>query len=84
MKAYTAIHELGVCHGDIKGDNIIIDKNQSVWIIDFEFGREMRGPLAAKAFADEMEQVQSLLKGLNELSPYYSELQGSVLIRSFG
>lgn len=37
VAAFKDIHDLGVLHGDIREDNIIILKDESVRIIDFEF-----------------------------------------------
>jgi thiamine kinase-like enzyme len=34
--ALNAIHALGVIHGDIRLDNILIGKDGKVWFIDFE------------------------------------------------
>jgi serine/threonine protein kinase len=49
LQAFSAIHLLGVIHGDIRADNILVGRNgQSVWIIDFEFAELVTGA------ADEM------------------------------
>jgi serine/threonine protein kinase len=37
VAAFKAIHDLGVLHGDIREDNIMVLKDGSVRIIDFEF-----------------------------------------------
>jgi tRNA A-37 threonylcarbamoyl transferase component Bud32 len=34
--AFKAIHGLGVVHGDIREANILVQKDETVWIIDFE------------------------------------------------
>jgi hypothetical protein len=34
--ALNAIHQLGVAHGDIRPDNILVGEGERVWIIDFE------------------------------------------------
>ena len=36
-EAAKSIHELNVVHGDLTGRNILVDKEQKVWIIDFEY-----------------------------------------------
>jgi tRNA A-37 threonylcarbamoyl transferase component Bud32 len=49
LKAFAAMHSLGVVHGDIRADNILVAKGgDSVWIVDFEFAE-----IVARA-ADEM------------------------------
>jgi tRNA A-37 threonylcarbamoyl transferase component Bud32 len=35
-EALTAIHKLGVIHGDIRLANILVGKDGTVWFIDFE------------------------------------------------
>ena len=39
LNAFGAIHSLGVIHGDIRAENILVGKDDSVWIVDFEFSR---------------------------------------------
>ena len=34
--AYAAIHKLGVVHGDIRAENVLVLKDESVRIMDFE------------------------------------------------
>jgi tRNA A-37 threonylcarbamoyl transferase component Bud32 len=37
-EAFHAIHSLGVCHGDIRVENILVAKDgKTAWVIDFEF-----------------------------------------------
>jgi serine/threonine protein kinase len=36
IKAFQAIHARGVCHGDIRYENILVRPDQSVVIVDFE------------------------------------------------
>jgi RIO-like serine/threonine protein kinase len=38
VNVFDAIHSLGVMHGDIRKQNILVGDNDSVWIIDFEMG----------------------------------------------
>ena len=35
-EALTAIHKLGVIHGDIRPANILVGNDGTVWFIDFE------------------------------------------------
>ena len=34
--AFDIIHSLGVIHGDIRPDNILVGDDERIWIIDFE------------------------------------------------
>ena len=39
LDAYEALHDLGIIHGDVRKQNILVLKDESVRIIDFETGR---------------------------------------------
>ncbi|KAH8756938.1 hypothetical protein BGZ57DRAFT_944677 [Hyaloscypha finlandica] len=41
----TQLHEAGIVWGDTKPDNILIDKNDDAWIIDFEKAGTIEGDL---------------------------------------
>ena len=58
LKAYDQIHSLGVFHGDVRGANILVRRDESVVIIDFE-----RSILNANTnlIDEEEEEVQLLL-----------------------
>jgi serine/threonine-protein kinase RIO1 len=36
LAAFEKIHALGVVHGDIRKENVMVKEDESVWIIDFE------------------------------------------------
>ena len=36
IAAYKTLHELGILHGDIRGENILVLRDGSVRIIDFD------------------------------------------------
>lgn len=36
MAAFEKIHALGVVHGDIRKENVMVREDESVWIIDFD------------------------------------------------
>jgi serine/threonine protein kinase len=62
--AYARVHELGVIHGDIRPENILILKDCSVRIIDFDCSilapEELTGNLA-------MQGDQEIFKMFDEL-----------------
>jgi tRNA A-37 threonylcarbamoyl transferase component Bud32 len=61
LTAFNAIHTIGVVHGDVRADNILVaDKGNAVWIIDFEFA-EVVGVEDA-CLTQEMEEVKRLLR----------------------
>ena len=38
MASFTEIHALGVIHGDVRPENILVSEEEGkVWVIDFEF-----------------------------------------------
>lgn len=43
MSAIEYIHGLGVCHRDIKCENILLDKKNSIKLIDFGFSKRLKG-----------------------------------------
>jgi RIO-like serine/threonine protein kinase len=61
-KAFEAIHVLGVIHGDVRAANILVGKDESVWIIDFEFASIKEGNEIDAAAASESSNVAYLLK----------------------
>src|SRR5437762_13767595 len=80
LKAFGRIHSLGVVHGDVRRENILVDANgNSVWIIDFEYAEIIDGGLESKPskIALETELVKGLLREIKK--PY-----GSISIRYEG
>ena len=57
--AFNAIHELGVIHGDVRQQNIMVKADQSVVIIDFEISR--REGVLANDIENEDDIVEDLL-----------------------
>jgi RIO-like serine/threonine protein kinase len=39
VRAFKEMHNLGVLHGDIREENILLNSNESVWIIDLEWAK---------------------------------------------
>ena len=59
VKAFKEIHARGVLHGDVRAENILVKKDNSVVVIDFE-SSEMN---ADRNMLDaEEKQVKSLLE----------------------
>ena len=66
--AFNAIHELGVIHGDVRRQNIMVKADQSVVIIDFEISRRER--VLASDIESEDDIVEDLLiELLGDCSP---------------
>jgi tRNA A-37 threonylcarbamoyl transferase component Bud32 len=57
--AFNAIHELGVIHGDVRRQNIMVKADQSVMIIDFEISS--RDGVLASDIENEDDIVEDLL-----------------------
>ena len=66
MAAFEEIHALGVIHGDVRSENIIISQEGKVWIIDFEFAEILgdgNGDASSKV-AEEMIALKDMLKDI--------------------
>ena len=61
VKAFQEIHTRGVYHGDVRVENILVRKDNSIALIDFEMS-EMN--VDKELLKEEMRQVLSLLTGL--------------------
>jgi len=70
--AFNAIHELGVIHGDVRRQNIMVRADESVVIIDFEFSRFEK--VSASDIENEDDIVEDLLI---ELQGDHSPCSGS-------
>ena len=82
LNAFKAIHALGVVHGDVRAENILITKDRNaVWIIDFEFAEIMeRASEAESMIYQETEAVKQLL---NEFKERGNQVQnGSTFVTS--
>lgn len=55
------IHALGVLHGDIRRENILVDEYGKVWVIDFGFARMNPN---AEDLAEEQWQLERCLQAL--------------------
>jgi len=77
--AFNAIHELGVIHGDVRRQNIMVKADQSIVIIDFEISRHEG--VSASDIENEDDIVEDLLiELLGDRSPCSGSgsLDGSV------
>ena len=63
-KAYHKIHELGVLHGDVRKENILVRKDESIVIVDFERTEINNVPKVVIDIEDC--EVQALLLNLQE------------------
>ena len=70
MKAFRSIHDIGVIHGDVRRENILVREDDSVVIVDFESGEFENIP--EEALRMEEEAVVKLMREL-EKGNYVSE-----------
>lgn len=64
IKGFESIHALGVVHGDIRAENILVSKGgDAAWIVDFEFSAMIGEGHTAKLSktAQEMVEIKRLL-----------------------
>ena len=62
MMAFDAIHALGVVHGDIRAENILVTEDgNSAWIIDFEYSEILPVEEIDSRSTSEKETVADLL-----------------------
>jgi serine/threonine protein kinase len=69
LKAFAAIHSLGVIHGDIRADNILVSESgDAVWIIDFEFAEIIKqgDDVKMAEIFQETQAVEDMLKELKD------------------
>jgi serine/threonine protein kinase len=57
-KAYQELHRRKVFHGDIRAANILVSRNKSVYLIDFESARTE----AELSLEDEIGEVEKLFR----------------------
>ena len=60
MTAFSAIHALGIIHGDIRAENILVSKDNSAWIIDFEFAEFVTAEDMDSSITAENEALEDL------------------------
>jgi serine/threonine protein kinase len=73
IKAFSAIHSLGVIHGDIREENILISENgDAAWIIDFEFTEivNVKDDVKMAEMFHETQAVEDLLRELKDRHLY--------------
>jgi len=62
-EVFQKVHELGIVHNDIRPENILVSwKENSVWLIDFEFaqaGDEYTSRLERDAVTELIAQVKN-------------------------
>ena len=69
FNAYKAIHSLGIVHGDVRAENILVaEDGNKVWIIDFEFAEIMDG--ASEAESMIYQEREAVMELLNEFKEY--------------
>ncbi len=69
LDALILVHQSGILHRDISPDNILIDRNGSVWLIDFGAAEELRSD------DEQCSRAVILRKGYTPLEQYHSHGQ---------
>jgi tRNA A-37 threonylcarbamoyl transferase component Bud32 len=64
INAFNEIHARGVCHGDIRGENILVRPDQSVVLIDFEMS-EVKA--SEEVLISETREVKRLLASFKSM-----------------
>ena len=70
-RAFQLIHEIGVIHGDVRRENILLREDDSVVIVDFESGEFEE--LSEEIVRMEDEVVEKLLSDLEKENDSLSE-----------
>jgi DNA-binding helix-hairpin-helix protein with protein kinase domain len=63
INAFKEIHARGVCHGDVRGENILVRQDESVVVVDFEMSTIDANEDELKAEMREVRYLLALLKG---------------------
>lgn len=67
ISAFDKIHRLGVVHGDIRTGNILVGRDRTVWIVDFEFSHAAaEGDVGTRLLSEERFAVLDMLHYLKE------------------
>jgi thiamine kinase-like enzyme len=71
--ALAAIHDLGMIHGDVRLENILIGKAETVWFLDFETAFLADSIALAEARKAMFQEDESRLNGcFNSVRPQKS------------
>jgi tRNA A-37 threonylcarbamoyl transferase component Bud32 len=73
--AFKEIHELGVVHGDIRNENVLVRDDESVWIIDFEMS--MNEGVTEEDIEDENACIDYMLAKLKKAKTFKGSDRGS-------
>lgn len=68
-KSITACTALAVTHGDLHGDNLLIDENRNAWVIDFE--RTGEGHILQDFVELEADLINRLMSKQEHLPSFY-------------
>ena len=66
LRAFDEIHYLGVLHGDVRPENILVGRDGGVWIIDFEFSQIFKDLSKGNLLSREQKDVELLLSSIRE------------------
>jgi RIO-like serine/threonine protein kinase len=67
LSAFDEIHNLGILHGDVRPENILVGVDGGVWVIDFEFSRSFTGVLdTSNLLFRERQHVELMLTEIRQ------------------
>ena len=67
IQAFKMLHSLGVCHGDVRAANVLIRKDESVMLIDFERSMLNVGKMMLLEEEDEVRHMLQFVKSKDRI-----------------
>jgi len=63
LESLEYIHNLDICHRDIKEENLVIDSSATIKLIDFQFASKFKEELLDKICGSLKYQAPEILEG---------------------
>jgi len=82
LEAYARIHALRVLHFDIRRENILVGKDERVWIVDFEFSAVITDEVEFEGCKEvEMRLVRDILTEVKCSKPRVNGARKNVALK---